>query len=281
MRHAQRIIVIWIVVSVLVELFVWLAPIPSPMGSVEATDTHRTIYLLLYLGAPIFALVWVLLAYGVIAFRQRPAPDVEEPAPSDPTVFLPVWAIVSLVVVLFLAAWGSFSLRDLTAQPATAASHATRPLEIQAIGREWVWQFRYPSYGGMETRGLFVPVDTPIHLHITSLDVVHSLWIYDYGLKEDAVPGVDNTVWMLPNHTSAYAASGTNWVKCNELCGRGHPYMHTRLFVLTRRDFGSWASKQFTYEMAIGTIRILPRYAHVYTLGRNYVWPPAPRDQFR
>ena len=47
-----------------------------------------------------------------------------------------------------------------------------------------------------------LPVDTTIELHVTSLDVIHSFWAYQLGVKADANPGVDNVVYVKPTRAA-------------------------------------------------------------------------------
>lgn len=295
MRHAIRIAVIWVAVSVILEILVAILPIPAPNNSPEGSGEHQTIYMLFYVGAPIVAFVWTVFLYSIIAFKWRPGEEVERTSPPESTPVLLLWAGISFVIVLFLAGWGTFTLHEITQAPHPAVVYArtivhgqtklvaiskpAKTLDIQVIGQQWTWTFRYPSYGGMETRDLIVPVNTPILLHVTSLDVVHSLWIYSYDVKMDAVPGVENTVWFLAYNTSSYSLDGTNWVKCNELCGLRHGYMKTGLYVKTRSAFGSWARRQFQFEKAVGLLNVLPKYAPVYYPTSNANWPTAPQDQ--
>lgn len=296
MRHATRIAIIWLVASAIVEILVGIIPIPSPALSSEALGEHQTVYMLFYVGAPIFVFVWVLFLYTIIVFRRQPGEGDGDPAAvPDSSPILLLWAGLSFLIVLFLAGWGTFTLHEITDQPrvavAATSSHthgephgakvavAATPLDVQVVGQEWFWTFRYPTYGGMETKDLFVPVNTPIHFHITSLDVVHSFWIYEYDIKEDAVPGVSNTAWMLAKKAVNFNTIGKNWVKCNELCGIWHGYMHSTYRILSQSNFTSWAKRQEAYEKSVGILKYLPPYSEVYYPTANSNWPPAPQDQ--
>ena len=63
-------------------------------------------------------------------------------------------------------------------------------MRIAATGHQWWWEF---SYGGMKTANeLHIPVDTPIALDLTSVDVIHSFWVPELGPKMDMLPGVTN-----------------------------------------------------------------------------------------
>ena len=92
-------------------------------------------------------------------------------------------------------------------------------MDVQVIGQQWEFTYRYPSYGGVETPHLVLPANTLIRLHVTSLDVVHSFWAYQLGVKADANPGVDNVVYV------QLKGPRTFHIRCAELCGLWHGYM--------------------------------------------------------
>ena len=56
------------------------------------------------------------------------------------------------------------------------------------IAQQWKFTYRYPTFGGFETNQLVLPDDTTIAFHVTSLDVIHSFWAYQLGVKADANP---------------------------------------------------------------------------------------------
>ncbi|MGH2447755.1 MAG: cytochrome c oxidase subunit II [Chloroflexota bacterium] len=271
-NHGVRIAVIWVVVSIIVEILISIAPVPAPSASEQAEGVRQTIYMLLYLGGPIFALIWVLLVYELLTFRRRRGEAEDEPLPRpDSGPVLTLWAGVSFLIVLFLAGWGTFTLKAIT------EANGPHPFPIQVIGQQWKWTFRYPTYGGMETGDLYVPTSTPIVFRITSLDVVHSFWLYNQDIKEDAVPGVQNIAYMEVHGTGHSLPNGTNWVKCNELCGLWHGYMKTHMNILTKSQFRSWANHQLAYEKSTGFLKYLPPYSATYFPAPN--WPGAPQDQ--
>ena len=71
-------------------------------------------------------------------------------------------------------------------------------LPVQVIAQQWEFTYRYPTYGGVETAQLVLPVDRQIAFHVTSLDAIHSFWAYQLGVKADANPGVDNVAYVKP-----------------------------------------------------------------------------------
>jgi cytochrome c oxidase subunit 2 len=73
-------------------------------------------------------------------------------------------------------------------------------------------------------------------LHVTSLDVVHSFWAYQLGVKADANPGVDNVAYVTTKGPMVFN------VRCAELCGLWHGYMFNNGSVVSQTQFNSWAA---------------------------------------
>jgi cytochrome c oxidase subunit 2 len=137
------------------------------------------------------------------------------------------------------------------------------------IGQQWTWTYRYPQFGGMESSSLMLPVGMPVAFHVTSLDVIHSFWAYQLGVKADANPGVDNVAFTTPK------AMGGFTVRCSELCGIWHGAMFNYGQVLSPTAFQSWASGVQAKEQADGVLAALPAYTLTYDptvipqLGKN------------
>ena len=271
-KHVLTVGFWWIVLSVILEILVAKLPVPSPVGSSEALGEHQTVYMLFYLAVPFFSFVWVMLLYCLFTFRRPRADTGDGPPIKDSTPILLLWAGVSFVTVLFLAGWGTFTLHEIT-QP----DGPGKVLHIQVIGQQWYWTFRYPSYGGAESSVLVLPDDRSVEFDITSIDVVHSLWIYGLDVKEDAVPGIENHAFVEARFPAQSIGNGQNWVVCNELCGLYHAYMRARMEVVNNKTFTSWASKAERTERADGLLNQLPKYKHTYF--PPPVFPPPPQDQ--
>ena len=107
--------------------------------------------------------------------------------------------MVTGAMVLGLAVYGTAD-SSAPAAPAAARGRTRSPsrpaprnaMQIQVIGQQWLWTFRYPGYGGVETTALELPVSRLVEFHVTSLDVMHSFWAIELGIKADAVQGADN-----------------------------------------------------------------------------------------
>jgi len=157
----------------------------------------------------------------------------------------------------------------VTALQFTWAPGTSDMLEVQVIGQQWTWTYRYPQFGGMESTELMLPVGMPVTFHVTSLDVIHSFWAYQLGVKADANPDVDNVAYVTPKTQGGFT------VRCNELCGIWHGAMFNYGQVVMPAAFQSWASGVQAKEQADGVLAALPAYALTYDptvipqLGKN------------
>jgi cytochrome c oxidase subunit II len=131
-------------------------------------------------------------------------------------------------------------------------------LQVQVIGQQWAFTYRYPQFGGMESTLLDLPVDTPIEFHVTSLDVIHSFWPYLLGVKADANPQVDNVAYTTVKTLGGFI------VRCDELCGLWHGAMTTNGNVLAQGAFQTWAAGVQAREQSDGVLAALPPYALTY-----------------
>ena len=129
-------------------------------------------------------------------------------------------------------------------------------LQVQVIGQQWAWTYRYPQFGGFETTQLELPVGEPVQFNVTSLDVIHGFWAYQLGVKADANPGVNNVAYTTPKHTGSFV------VRCDELCGLWHGAMFDYGKVVSVSAFNTWA--QQTQVQLASVTKILPPYAMTY-----------------
>jgi len=96
----------------------------------------------------------------------------------------------------------------------------------------WSWSFEYGN--GAQTNVLKLPQGRPVKLTINSLDVLHSLFIPAFRVKEDAVPGRETYLWFQPDR------EGTYDIFCTEYCGMGHSQMITKVEVMPVTAFDAW-----------------------------------------
>jgi len=161
------------------------------------------------------ALGWLLWRHreGRIAVDDpaRPAPP-ESVAPATRRAWEAIWVAFPALVLAVLAV-ASFA----TAPPASPQAPAAT-IHVEAM--QWAWRFADGNATGHpSTNDLHLRVGVPVRLDVTSLDVLHSLFVPDLGLRVDAVPGRTNSVVVTPLRAGSYAG------ECAEFCGYAHPTM--------------------------------------------------------
>ncbi len=248
-NHFRRFAVIWLVVSVVSTLLVvlLLAPIlPPGNGSVEASGQVVDNTVLLGLSTPIAMGVLVFFIYAIIAFRERDlgGPVLDGPPIQGDATIQTTWLVVTSVIVLFLAGYGTVRmLADGSGggqgpNPIAAPAGASHALQVQVIAQQWKFTYRFPGYGGVETPRLELPANQIVEFHVTSLDVIHSFWAYQLGVKADANPGVDNIAYVTTKQPLTFN------IHCAELCGVWHGYMFETGHVVPPATFASWIAQQ-------------------------------------
>ncbi|HTZ90914.1 MAG TPA: cytochrome c oxidase subunit II [Streptosporangiaceae bacterium] len=265
-NHGLRIFLIWLPIAVAADLllyFVYGPHMPPGKMSNTAASQQFDIKVMSVLAAPVMAFVLVFMAYSVIVWRHREGDEEDGPPIFGHARIQATWITVTAVIVLFLAGFGTYEL----AWPGFAGAGAGEgpapiwkpdgtPLQVQVIAQQWRFTYRYPQFGGFETTALMLPVGEPIQFNVTSLDVIHSFWAYQLGVKADANPGVNNVAYTTAQQT------GTVTVRCAELCGLWHGAMFNFGKVVSVAAFKAWADK--TEVQLASVTKILPPYATTY-----------------
>jgi cytochrome c oxidase subunit II len=264
-NHGLRIFLMWVVLALAADLLIWFVWGPHlPPGTMATASAGQQfdIKVMAVMAAPVMVLVLVYFGYALTVWRQRDGDEEDGPALHGNTRIQATWITVTSVMVLSLFAFGTYEL--VTAQGAGAGEgpspiwkptgHTT--LQVQVIGQQWRFTYRYPQFGGFETTQLMLPKGAWVEFHVTSLDVIHSFWAYQLGVKADANPGVDNVAFTKPTQL------GLVTVRCAELCGLWHGAMFDYGHVVSPADFASWASA--TRIRLARVTKILPPYATSY-----------------
>jgi cytochrome c oxidase subunit 2 len=265
-RHGLRIFVVWAVLTAILEaLVIWvIGPHIPPARVSSASGAQHEVMVFLTLGAvPVLMLVWVYFGYAITFFRGPRGAIADGPPIRAHAGLQMTWLAVTTFLVLALAITGTFDLLDNAgagsgegSNPLSVPGNAKKALQVQVIGQQWLWTFRYPSYGGVETTQLVLPVGRQIEFHVTSLDVIHSFWAYELGVKADAVPGADNVAFVRAYKTGSFQ------VRCAELCGLWHGHMNTTGSVVSTAKFNTWI--QATVKKYATVTKDLPPYSLTY-----------------
>jgi cytochrome c oxidase subunit 2 len=239
--HLRRILIIWIAVSIVatpIVVLLWDPALPPGKQGNDAQGVVTDNTVLMGIATPIAAALIVYFAYVLIVFRQRgPEPEEGVAIHGDHRVQT-TWLAVTSVIAVFLASFATVRLLNGGAGggqgPDPLSKPSGHPLQIQVIGQQWNFTYRFPSFGGVETLHLEIPVNRDIEFHVTSLDVVHSFWAHQLGVKADANPGEDNVAYVNASET------GTFDIRCSELCGLWHGYMFDTGQVVSNSRFLAW-----------------------------------------
>jgi cytochrome c oxidase subunit 2 len=182
-----------------------------------------TFFFIMGISVTLLFLNTAVMLYFVFRYSRKRHPQAEEV--KENTSLEIIWTVVPTILVLaiFYVGWKGF-LYMRTVPPDA--------MPVKVIARQWSWSFYYAN--GKETNALKVPVGKPVKLLITSADVLHSLFIPAYRIKEDCVPGMETYLWFLPDQPGSFD------LFCTEYCGVGHSAMITKVEVMPQKDFEEW-----------------------------------------
>ena len=225
-------------VAALVAIFVpWL---PDP-ASRQAGRIDFVFWFVTVICIAIFALVAAVIIYSLVKFRAQPGEDMDGPPIHGHTGLEIAWTAVPAALVTAISIVSAIVLAKNDHIPhASAAGNADplTPLVVDVTAQQFAWSFKYPGFGNLASATLKLPLRKTVELRITSLDVIHSFWVPEFGQKQDAVPGSVNKLAITPDKMGNYP------VICTELCGLGHAVMRSRAEVMPAQQFLSWAKGQ-------------------------------------
>ena len=266
-RHGLRIFLIWLPLAIVADLLIWFAWYPHMAPgrmSDQAQGQQFDIAVMAMLAAPVLLFVWVYFAYALIVWRRRAGDDEDGEPIHGNTRIQATWITATAVIVLGLFVFGTVELivpAGAGAGEGPAPSwrpNTTDILQVQVIGQQWAFTYRFPQFGGFESTQLELPVGQQVQFNVTSLDVIHSFWPYLLGVKADANPGVNNVAFAKPQELGRFV------IRCNELSGIWHGAMFDYGRVVTPAAFQVWARGMQAREARIGLLRDLPPYALTY-----------------
>jgi cytochrome c oxidase subunit 2 len=208
-----------------------------------------------------------VVVFGVmiwsIVFHRRSRGAVADVTMVHNTKVEIVWTAIPVAILVFMAVPAARLLVRINNN-----SHAQ--VNIRVTGFQWGWHYQYvgtpvsiisklaePSNAARELDSginpdtvphyllsvdhpIEVPVGEKIRLLITSVDVIHSWWVPDFGVKKDAIPGYINEASFTvdPDKPGVYRG------QCTELCGRDHAFMPIVVKAVSPSEFQAWLQRQ-------------------------------------
>jgi cytochrome c oxidase subunit II len=191
--------------------------------------------ILIYLGTAVFIFVEGLLLYVIFRFRRRSESDRPEHVHGNTTLEI-LWTAIPALILAFIAVP---TVRTIFTTQAKAKADA---LQVEVIGHQWWWEFRYPQYKVITADELYLPLGRTVNFSLKTVDVLHSFWIPQLGGKRDLITNHENFLWFTPDSIGVSALNGM----CVEYCGSSHANMRFKTFTVTPAEFEQWATHQAT-----------------------------------
>ncbi len=194
-------------------------------ASTQAWQTDALMLLLLGLSAFFTLIVVALIIFWGLRYRRGRPADRSNP-PTHNTRMEISWMVGLLVLSAITYVLATKVYFDMANPPKDA-------MDVYVVGLQWMWKFQHPE-GQQEINELHVPVGVPVRLVMTSQDVIHSLFIPDFRIKHDVIPGRYVTVWFQATQVGQYH------LFCTQYCGTNHSRMIGTVYVMQPADYAAW-----------------------------------------
>ncbi len=243
------------------------------MPAHSRTTQHDVNVTLSALATPVVLFVWVFFGYALAVFRQpRGEAAIVDgpPIEGNPRIQM-MWLSITTAIVLGLAVFGTIDLFSSTAagagggqgpNPLAKPPAGSRPLQVQVIGQQWLWTFRYPAYGGVETPDWCSPSTAGSSSTSPRSTSRTASGPTRLGVKADAIPGTNNVAFVKPPTVHSFE------IRCAELCGLWHGHMTAAGLVMSQAGFATWIALQ--QRIYSGVTKQLPPVAPVLLPRRRY-----------
>lgn len=243
------------VVSTIIARGRWWLP---PLASVHGQDVDRMFYITLGLTGALFVLVHVLL--GIFVWRYGAAGEGRAHFLHDHRPLELTYTIIPAIGMTILVSLSGVVWTRIHSAPPPGA------LVVDVRGEQFTWIARYPGADGafgrtdpkqitganplgldrgdsaatddVLSRELYLIANRPAHIQLRARDVLHSFFVAEFRVKQDAVPGMTVDVWFVPTREGQYDLA------CAELCGVGHYTMRGRVRVVSQAAFDAWLAQQ-------------------------------------
>src|SRR5262244_3298589 len=197
-------------------------------------------YLIYYITAATFIIVTALMVLFLIMYRAREGQRATYTHGN--TTLEIVWTIVPAAILIVL------SFMSVSTWATVKRSAPESDFELQVTAKQFNWEVVYPGadrqFGTQDDlkfdNDLHVPVNKVVRIHLLANDVIHSFFLPNLRLKQDAVPGRNILVWFEATKPGKYE------LPCAELCGFGHSGMRGWLYVHTPEEYKAWADENLT-----------------------------------
>ena len=231
------------------------------------TDMSREIQGLHHLSLAIVVVIGILV-FGVMFYSIYAHRRSKNPTPAtfhESTTVEVIWTLVPVLILISLAVPATTTLIEIE-------DNSDPDLTILITGSQWKWHYQYldsnigfysnlataqAERDNLEPKGtnyllevdnvLVLPTNKKVRFLTTADDVIHSWWIPDFAVKQDAIPGFINEAWTRVDEPGLYRG------QCAEFCGKDHAFMPIVVEVQEEADFDQWLEDQrLAIELASG-----------------------------
>jgi cytochrome c oxidase subunit 2 len=202
-------------------------------------ETINEIYWVVFaICAVVFIFVETALILFIVRFRRRQGvpEEAEGPQIHGNTRLEIIWTIIPAVILLGIAVYVFARTPAVQATP-----DGGEEIRIRVDAHQFYWQYEYEN-GAISLDTLRIPVDTPVVLELTALDVDHSWWVPELTGKKDAIPGRVNELSFTAESEGTYEGY------CAEHCGVQHSVMQTTVEVVSAAEFDRWVEDKVVTE---------------------------------
>ena len=167
----------------------------------------------------------VLILFSIV-YRRKHKDEVASAKTHHNHLLEWTWSFLPFVLFMFMFVWGWLVYHKMR-------SPFTEAVEIHVYGQMWNWDFVYKN-GRKSAGSLYVPINTPVKLIMSSRDVIHSFYIPAFRIKQDVLPARYTALWFKANKKGSFN------VFCTEYCGTGHYNMLAKVHVVDLKDWEKW-----------------------------------------
>ena len=208
-------------------LFPFIAQANLPTQAAVVSEDVDKMYNFIH-GLSLFFGLLIISVFVIFSFLYKRKNSKEQAtAKVHHNLYLEIfWSAIPFCIFMFMFSWGLIVYNKMRAPYKNA-------LEIHVYGQMWNWEYVYKS-GKRATDALYVPVNTPVKLIMTSRDVIHSFFVPAFRMKQDILPN---------RYTSFYFTAvkkGLFNIFCAEYCGTGHYNMLSKVHVMSLKDWEKW-----------------------------------------
>lgn len=205
----------------------WNIPLFPDSASSHSGDVDALFFAELGVIAFFTALICGLVVTFIVRYRRGTRVNRVAPPTSSHKIEA-MWIGIPLVLSIGMFAWSAIVYHRLYDPPGDA-------YVIDVVGKQWMFYLQHPE-GKREINDLHIPLGKPVQVRMISQDVIHSLFLPAFRVKQDLLPMRYTTLWFKPTKIGKFP------LFCAEYCGTNHSRMAGSVYVMEPSEYQAWLS---------------------------------------